>query len=127
LDSAGWAHSGRELFFVDGNRELVSQAVLPGETFQRGEQHVLFAIGSSYRVGPNHTAFDISPDNRRFLMVREKGAGVEEAPRLIVVENQPPKAAAAFAGTWANSVANRRRYGCQRPPAKCGSPADASV
>jgi hypothetical protein len=38
-------------------------------------------------VGANYTCFDISPDDRRFLMVRMRGAGVEEAPRLIVVEN----------------------------------------
>ncbi|MGD8322178.1 MAG: protein kinase [Gemmatimonadota bacterium] len=82
-----WAHSGRELFFINGNRELVSQAVLPGETLRRGEQRVLFAIGSQYGVNTDYTYFDISPDDRRFLMVRLKGAGVDETPALIVVEN----------------------------------------
>jgi len=82
-----WAHSGRELFFIDGSNALVSQAVLSGATFQRGEQRTLFAIGSSYYVGADYTYLDISPDDRRFLMVRTRGVGVEEAPRLIVVEN----------------------------------------
>jgi len=82
-----WAHSGRELFFVDGNRELVSQAVPPGATFQRGEQRILFAIGPSYYEDTNHTYFDISPDDRRFVMVRRESARVDGAPRLIVVEN----------------------------------------
>lgn len=71
----------------DGNREPVSQAVLPGTTFQRGEQRVLFAIGSSYYLGTDYTYFDISPDDGRFLMVRQKSAGVSEAPVMIVVEN----------------------------------------
>jgi len=38
-------------------------------------------------VSFDYTYFDISPDDRRFLMLRMKGAGVEEAPMLIVVEN----------------------------------------
>jgi hypothetical protein len=38
-------------------------------------------------VGPKHTDSDISPDDRRFLMVRQKGAAAELAPRMIVVEN----------------------------------------
>ena len=30
-----WAHSGQELFFVNGDREVMSQAVLPGVDWQR--------------------------------------------------------------------------------------------
>jgi Tol biopolymer transport system component len=82
-----WAHSGRELFFINGSRELVSQAVPPGATFQQGEQRVLFAIGSSYYVAANYPYFDISPDDRRFLMMRTTGTAVDDAPGLIVVEN----------------------------------------
>jgi serine/threonine-protein kinase len=82
-----WAHSGRELFFIDSNRELVSQAVLPGAAFQRGEQRVLFSM-AGYREVANHRSFDVSPDDRRFLLVRWKDrAGAEEAPALVVVEN----------------------------------------
>jgi len=82
-----WAHNGRELFFINGNRELVSQVVVPGATFEPGEQRALFVISSLYHVGYGYTYFDISPDDRRFLMVRSRGGGVDEAPRLIVVEN----------------------------------------
>jgi Tol biopolymer transport system component len=70
-----WAHSGRELFFVDGNQELVSQAVAAGAAFQRGEQRVLFDLGSSYDLGSdkvNYVGFDVGPDDRRFLMVRRR-------------------------------------------------------
>ncbi len=82
-----WAHSGRELFFIDGNRGLVSQAVPPGATFQRAEQQTLFTIGPSYDVGVDHTYFEVSPDDRRFLIVRRQSARVYGAPSLIVVEN----------------------------------------
>jgi len=37
-------------------------------------------------VGTNYSYFDISPDDRRFLMVRRTGARGEEAV-MIVVEN----------------------------------------
>ncbi len=69
-----WAHSGRELFFVNGNQELVSQAVAAGATFQRGEQRVLFGIGAATYTDLNETYFDVSPDDRRFLMVRRNTA-----------------------------------------------------
>jgi Tol biopolymer transport system component len=82
-----WAHSGRELFFINDNRDLMSQAVLPGAAFQQGEQRVLFRM-AGYTVMSNYASFDVSPDDRRFLMLRRKATGVpEEAPVLVVVEN----------------------------------------
>jgi Tol biopolymer transport system component len=86
-----WAHSGGELFFLNGNRELVSQAVLPGAAFQRGGQQVLFST-AGYRQVENYPSFDVSPDDQRFLMVRPKaetaeGASAEDGPVLVMVEN----------------------------------------
>ncbi len=82
-----WAHSGRELFFINGSRELVSQAVLPGPVFQLGEQRVLFSIDASYELAADYTSFDVDPDDRRFLMVRKTAEAAAEAPQLVVVEN----------------------------------------
>jgi serine/threonine-protein kinase len=82
-----WAHSGRELFYVTGSRELASQAVLPGAVFTRGEQRVLFRM-DGYRQTDNYRSFDVSPDDRRFLLLRPKGSAAEQdAPVLVVVEN----------------------------------------
>jgi Tol biopolymer transport system component len=82
-----WAHSGRELFFMNGSHEFVSQAVLPGAAFTRGAQRVLFGM-AGYRELNNYSSFDVSPDDRRFLMLRPKaGAAAKEAPVLVVVEN----------------------------------------
>jgi serine/threonine-protein kinase len=85
-----WAHSGGELFFLNGNQELVSQAVLPGAAFQRGGQQVLFST-AAYREMENYRSFDVSPDDQRFLMLRPKataaGSLAEDAPVLVIVEN----------------------------------------
>jgi Tol biopolymer transport system component len=86
-----WAHSGRELLFVDGARQMVSQEVLPGAVFQRGGQRVLFSV-DRYRQTENISFFDPSPDDQRFLMVRPQeeiaGGGSERsAPVLVIVEN----------------------------------------
>jgi serine/threonine-protein kinase len=86
-----WAHSGRELFFVDGAREMVSLEVLPSAVFQRGGQRVLFSV-DRYRRTENIAYFDPSPDDQRFLMVRpheESASGGSEpsAPVLVIVEN----------------------------------------
>jgi Tol biopolymer transport system component len=90
-DGRWWAHSGRELLFVDGARQMVSQEVLPGAVFQRGGQRVLFSV-DRYRQTENISFFDPSPDDQRFLMVRPQeeiaGGGSERsAPVLVIVEN----------------------------------------
>jgi Tol biopolymer transport system component/tRNA A-37 threonylcarbamoyl transferase component Bud32 len=68
-----WAHSGRELFFVSGAGELVSQAVIGGAAFLPGEQRALFDVqGFSGLQGDanNYRGFDVSPDDQRFLVLR---------------------------------------------------------
>ena len=74
-----WAHSGRELFFVSGAGQLVSQAVSGGAAFRRGEQRTLFNVqGFSSLQGDadNYRGFDVSPDDQRFLMVRSSSGDV---------------------------------------------------
>jgi Tol biopolymer transport system component len=74
-----WAHSGRELFFVSGAGELVSQAVIGGAAFRRGEQRALFnvqAYSGLEGAADNYRGFDVSPDDQRFLMVRRSSGDV---------------------------------------------------
>ncbi len=79
-----WAHSGRELFYKNGRDELVRVEVLRGVTFVTGETHVLFST-RQYRSNPFRRQYDVTPDDQRFVMIRNLGA--EEASELIVVEN----------------------------------------
>ena len=80
-----WARSGRELYFRNARDELVSAAVLPGETFEIGEQRVLFST-VPFLADPYSQVYDVTPDGQRFVMIRQAhAAGIPE--ELIVVEN----------------------------------------
>jgi tricorn protease len=76
-----WAHSGRELFYVNRANEMVVADLSNGPSHV-GAQKVLFSL-EGYRLSTNYTWFDVSPDNQRFLMVRES----PHSGRLIVVDN----------------------------------------
>jgi Tol biopolymer transport system component len=81
-----WAHSGRELFYRDGDNQLVSVATPPGTTFTYGEQKTLFSAIGTVPADAGHRMYDISPDDKRFLMIRTQSAADLLVP-LIVVDN----------------------------------------
>ena len=78
-----WARSGRELFYKSGG-ELVSREVLPGTTFNTGEQRPLFSLDGyvNYR---HRQSYDVTADDQRFLMIRFRDRG--SASELVLVEN----------------------------------------
>ncbi len=73
-----WAHSGRELFFLDSKNQLVAAEVRTGATFAVGRQRELFSMEGFGRWSP-------APGDQRFLMVRYRNLDVQGD--LIVVEN----------------------------------------
>jgi eukaryotic-like serine/threonine-protein kinase len=78
-----WAHSGRELFFKGGSR-LMAVDIAPGPTFVAGTPRPLFSLGG-YRSARNRQQYDVAPDDRHFLMIRDPG---ENGPGAVVyVEN----------------------------------------
>jgi serine/threonine-protein kinase len=79
-----WARSGRELFYLNGKGEMVSAEVQTGVTFSVGKQRVLFPASDFARPG-SVPSFSVSPDDKRFLMVREGEASQQS--ELIVAEN----------------------------------------
>jgi eukaryotic-like serine/threonine-protein kinase len=79
-----WAGSGRELFYLNGRNEMVVAEVQTGTTFSVGKQRALFPASDFARPGPV-PSFSISPDDKRFLMVREGEASQQS--ELIVAEN----------------------------------------
>jgi Tol biopolymer transport system component len=88
-----WSHSGRELFYLDANRNLVAARVgapTPG-SFDIAERKVLFST-TPFLVGANYSFYDVTPDDRRFLMVRRVGSGESaQAPALVLVEHWFPE------------------------------------
>jgi serine/threonine-protein kinase len=79
-----WAHSGRELFYLNGRGEMVTAEVKPGPVFQIGQQRVLFSAAPYLNVGA-YQSYNVSPDDRRFVMERE--GGLAQGSELILAEN----------------------------------------
>jgi len=92
LSSAGgseplWSHSGREIFYRARSGEMMAVPVTTTPTFASGTPHALFPAGN-YATGPSYRAYDVSPDDRRFLMLAPVSDTVAAAPnRLVVVEH----------------------------------------
>jgi serine/threonine-protein kinase len=80
-----WAHSGREIFYIDGDGNVVSAEVVTSPDIEVRGRTVLFGP-SLWRVGNvNRTYYDVSPDDQRFIMIRRTEIG-EEA-KVILIEN----------------------------------------
>ena len=63
---------------------MVSAEIQPGPTFSVGKQRTLFSASQFSRPGPL-PSFSLTPDSKRFLMVRE-GEATQQS-ELIVAEN----------------------------------------
>jgi len=79
-----WSRDGRELFYRNSKREIVSVRVETQGRFSTGAASVLFS-DRLYLRGTTHRQYDVAPDGQRFVMVRPVGAG--RASRLILVRN----------------------------------------
>ena len=81
-----WAHNGRELFYV-ANGQMNVVRIHPGPPFSAEPPRVLFTIPERVRAGsPVGGTFSITPDDRRFLMVRDnKWEDMAGTPTLVVV------------------------------------------
>jgi Tol biopolymer transport system component/tRNA A-37 threonylcarbamoyl transferase component Bud32 len=85
-----WAHSGRELFYRSPTGEMmVAPVSVSGDRgFAVADRKVLFKFGPEYPGNTNYTAWDMSPDDQRFLLVRSRGgAQTERNSSLILVTN----------------------------------------
>ena len=89
-----WSHSGRELFYRSTDGQLVRAEVTSGSGFVVGVRTPLFSV-ESYKSDRNHTLYDVSPDDQRFLMIKSGGG----SRQIIVVLN------------WFGEVAQRMRGG----------------
>jgi len=79
-----WSHSGKELFFRTKDNQLASVSVTTSPGFEVGPQKILFSL-KPFGFTPQGQSYAISPDDKRFLMMRETAAG--EAGLLVVSEN----------------------------------------
>jgi serine/threonine-protein kinase len=86
--AAHWSHTGRELFFEGANGDFMVVPVTPGTTFLPGEARRLFSLNAAFFGSVVVPYYDLTPDDKRFVMVRL--SAVNAAPgagQLVVVEN----------------------------------------
>lgn len=81
-----WARNGQELFY-ESSRALMRVALTLGAKIESGTPTKLFEGPYFYNV--IERMYDVSPDGRRFLMIKERRPSEDPAPspRLIVVQN----------------------------------------
>jgi len=83
-----WAHSGRELFYISEDRNMMAAQVATEPTFQVTGEETLFALGTSYHRAPVYRYYDVSADDQRFVMVRRLQADdPSDQPDLILAEH----------------------------------------
>jgi serine/threonine-protein kinase len=92
ISSAGgtkplWARSGRELFYISSDGYLMTVPVQATTTFTFGNPVKL--LNTRYLYGPALRTYDVTPDGKRFLMIKEpQGVGTGgPAPNMVVVLN----------------------------------------
>lgn len=82
-----WSRNGRELFYQNGAKMLISAAVLPGATFTLGAQVPLFNA-SAFLSNSSAVNYDVTPDGQRFLFLRVVAKpGAERASALVQITN----------------------------------------
>ncbi|HVJ28620.1 MAG TPA: hypothetical protein VM493_13815, partial [Vicinamibacterales bacterium] len=83
-----WSHNGRELFYAAGGK-MNAVRIDPSPPFSAEAPRVLFALPAGVRAGSlDRGKFAISPDDQRFLMVRDNSWGdMAGTPTLVVVQN----------------------------------------
>jgi serine/threonine protein kinase len=79
-----WSRSGRELFYLSAQNEMTSVQVPPGAAFSFSPPRRLFST-APYSPVPPVPSFDVSPDGKQFLMLRETTP--TDRNELIVVQN----------------------------------------
>lgn len=86
-DEPLWSHRGREIFYRAAFGEMMAVPVTTTPAFAPGTPHALFPAGK-YARGLSYRAYDVSANDRRFLMLSPVSDSVAAAPtRLVVVEN----------------------------------------
>ena len=83
-----WAHSGRELFYVN-DTTMYAVRLNPGPPFSAEAPRKLFTIPERVRAGAlQRGTFAITPDDQRFLMVRDNSwEAMAGTPTMVVVEH----------------------------------------
>jgi eukaryotic-like serine/threonine-protein kinase len=84
-----WSRSGKELFYVatigGSVRRLMVVQIQPGQSFTYGKPQTLFDMSAYY--ASTGRMIDISPDGKRFLMIKPVGIDPTIHPSFVVVSH----------------------------------------
>jgi hypothetical protein len=85
--TAGNAMNGRELFSLDNGNALIAVPIqTSGSALNAGKP--IRVLDKPYYSGFNLGAYDVSPDGRCFLMIKDAdNAQARTAPQIVVIEN----------------------------------------
>ena len=94
-----WSHDGRQLFYRNGAGEMIAVDVTTGSTFSAGAHHRLFDA-RGYAANFQSHFYAVTPDDRRFIMVRPvaDSASAASPARLVLVRNWLPELRAKLKG-----------------------------
>ncbi len=81
-----WAHGTNELYYLSPTAMMAAEYQTE-PTFRVGDQRELFPVGPEFLRGINYRLYDLSPDDRRFVMLRPVGQAPESDVRVVLVEN----------------------------------------
>jgi Tol biopolymer transport system component len=79
-----WARNGRELFYLDASNTLTAVPVqTSGSTFNAGKPAKVF--DAKYSTPSPPRPYDVSPDGKRFVMLKDSAAGDPNAVPMSMV------------------------------------------
>jgi serine/threonine-protein kinase len=82
-----WARTGRELFYRSADGAVMGVRVEPGPAWRGSPSTQVLPARYFDDSGTTGRTFDVAPDGRRFLMMKEAGGEGAAPPQMVVVQN----------------------------------------
>jgi serine/threonine-protein kinase len=82
-----WAHTGDELFYRSSEGAVMTTRVGPGPAWRSSPSTQLVRAGYFGAAGSFSRTFDVSPDGRRFVMIKQADIDPASAPLIVVVQH----------------------------------------
>jgi Tol biopolymer transport system component len=84
-----WARDGQELFYRSPKGAVMRVGISPGTSWKAGTPTQLFEAPSYVFDPRGQRSYDVSPDGKRFVMLKSSDASAPRAtaPRIVVVQN----------------------------------------
>ncbi len=86
-DEPLWSRGGKEIFFRSESGQMMAVNVTTTPSFAAEAPRALF-VDTTYVKSPSYRAYDLSPDDQRFVMLRALADSVTQAPtQVVLVDN----------------------------------------